>query len=203
MKSISVGIIDYGLGNHASILNSLRRLGFRVKITNDMSELDVVDVLLLPGVGAFSGAMKSLNELGLVAYLKRQALQKRPMIGICLGMQLLASASYEHGYTVGLDLIPGEVKALPLDAVHIGWNTLECTKIGDFLAHSGGQDFYFNHSFCFYGADEYKAAVSRHSTEFAAVIRHGKIVGVQFHPEKSQVAGKVFLKKMLQDLAGA
>lgn len=203
MKFITIGIVDYGMGNHASVVHSLRDLGFRVKITRNISELDDTDILLLPGVGAFPVAMRNLHERGLVTYLQEQARRQRPLIGICLGMQLLASFSYEHGQTVGLNLIPGEVKAFANHDVHIGWNTLECIREDSLLASSDGQAFYFNHSFYFDGPSEYQVAVARHPSSFAAVIRRGNVVGVQFHPEKSQVAGRGLLKKLITGLANA
>lgn len=203
MKIITIGIVDYGMGNHASVAHSLRDLGFRVKITREISELDLVDALLLPGVGAFPVAMRNLHERGLVTYLQAQARLQRPLVGICLGMQLLASASHENEYTVGLDLIPGEIVPLADHGVHIGWNTLECTKDDPLLASSDGQAFYFNHSFYFQGPSEYEVAVARRPSPFAAAIRRGSVIGVQFHPEKSQVAGRVLLKNLVAGLAHA
>src|SRR3954468_1864680 len=126
MSNITIGIIDYGMGNHASVAHSLRELGFRIRTSKDVAELDLVDALVLPGVGAFPTAMRTLHERGLVTYLQEQARLQRPIVGICLGMELLASASHEHEYTVGLDLIPGEIVAFPDRGWHIGWNTLEC-----------------------------------------------------------------------------
>lgn len=203
MKIITIGVIDYGMGNHASVVHSLRDLGFRVRVATEISELDAADALLLPGVGAFPVAMRNLHERGLVTYLQEQARMRRPLIGICLGMQLLASASYEHGYTVGLDLIPGEIKSFGDYGVHIGWNTLECSLNDSFFAPSDGQVFYFNHSFYFDGPSEYQVAVARHFSAFAAAIRRGSAIGVQFHPEKSQMAGKVLLKNLIAGLVNA
>lgn len=203
MKIFAVGIVDYGMGNHASVVHALRDLGFRVRVTQEISELDVADVLLLPGVGAFPVAMRNLYERGLVTYLQEQARLQRPMVGICLGMQLFASASCEHGYTVGLDLIPGEIKSFRDHGVHIGWNTLECTQNDFLFASSDGQAFYFNHSFYFDGPSEYQVAVARHPSAFGAAIRRGSVVGVQFHPEKSQTAGKILLKNLITGLVNA
>lgn len=203
MSYIAVGIVDYGMGNHASVIQSLRYLGFRVRVSAEIDILDNTDVLLLPGVGAFPSAMQALHQRGLVGYLQQQAREQRPIIGICLGMQLLASASHELHYTAGLDLIPGEVVALTGAKWHIGWNTLECVDSDSLLQASDGQAFYFNHSFCYQGPSEYQVGLSRHPEPFASVIRRGSVVGVQFHPEKSQAAGRVLLKNLITGLAHA
>ncbi|MBN1548077.1 MAG: imidazole glycerol phosphate synthase subunit HisH [Syntrophaceae bacterium] len=203
MKIITIGIVDYGMGNHASVVHSLRHLGFRVRITKEPAHLDLVDALVLPGVGAFPTAMQTLHEEGLVTYLQEQARLQRPLIGICLGMELLASVSYEYNYTAGLDLIPGEIVPFANQGWHIGWNTLECTQRNEWFQPSDGLAFYFNHSFYYEGPMEYQIAVTRHPVAFAAVIRRGSVVGLQFHPEKSQTAGKELLKNLIMGLVRA
>lgn len=203
MSAITIGIVDYGMGNHASVAHCLRDLGFRVRASNEPAELDQVDALILPGVGAFPSAMRTLHEQGLVGYLQEQARQQRPILGICLGMQLLASASHEHEYTVGLDLIPGEIVAFADGGWHIGWNTLECSRGDPLFGPSDGHAFYFNHSFYYEGPAEYQVAVTRHPSAFTAVIRRGSVVGVQFHPEKSQAAGKALLGNLIKGLVHA
>lgn len=197
MSNKVIGVIDYGMGNHASVTHSLREIGYRVHVTNEISILNDVDVLLLPGVGAFPSAMEALHRLKLVDYIKDQARAHRPILGICLGMQLLASASYEHAYTVGLDLIPGEVVGFENHGWHIGWNTLECKDDDPLFQPSDGQAFYFNHSFYFKGSTEYQVAKSLHPNAFSAAIKRGSVIGLQFHPEKSQVAGKILLKHLI------
>lgn len=203
MSCLTVGIVDYGMGNHASVTHSLRDIGFRVRVSREIQVLNEVDVLLLPGVGAFSSAMQALHERGLVSYLQDQAREHRPIVGICLGMQLLASASQEYHYTVGLDIIPGEVVPLTELKWHIGWNTVECVQPDFLLEPSDGQAFYFNHSFSYRGPAEYQIGISRHPTPMTSVIRRGKVVGLQFHPEKSQAAGKVLLKNIITGLCCA
>jgi imidazole glycerol-phosphate synthase subunit HisH len=203
VKNVTIGIVDYGVGNHASVAHSLRDIGFRVRVSKEPAQLDLVDALILPGVGAFPAAMGALCEQGLASYLQEQARLQRPLIGICIGMQLLASASYEHGYTAGLDLIPGEILPFAGHGMHIGWNTLECKQNDPLLIPSDGQAFYFNHSFYYQGPTEYRVAVARHSSEFAAVIQRGSVVGLQFHPEKSQTAGKELLKNLILGLTNA
>ncbi len=203
MSYKTVGIIDYGMGNHASVVHSLRDLGFRVRVSAEINILNETDVLLLPGVGAFPAAMQALHQRNLVAYLKDQAQIQRPILGICLGMQLLASASYEHQYTVGLNLIPGEVVVFAHHGWQIGWNTLECIQYDPLIQPSNGEAFYFNHSFYYKGPIEYQLATAWHQSAFAAIIRRGSVVGMQFHPEKSQAAGKVLLKNLIMGLTNA
>jgi len=203
MSIVTIGIVDYGMGNHASVLHSLRDMGFRVKVSKEPDQLDFVDALVLPGVGAFPSAMRKLYEQGLVTYLQEQARLQRPIVGICLGMQLLASASHEHEYTAGLDLIPGEIVPFTDHGWHIGWNTLVCTQHDPLVQPSDGQAFYFNHSFYYQGSSKYQLATALHPDAFAAVIRRGSVVGLQFHPEKSQAAGKLLLKNLIQGLVHA
>lgn len=203
MSTLTIGVVDYGMGNHASVVHSLRDIGFRVRVSCNPAELDLVDVLVLPGVGAFPAAMATLHERGLVNYLQEQARKGRPLVGICLGMQLLATASYEHTHTVGLDLIPGDIVPFSDYGAHIGWNTLEFIQQGPLWSSSDGESFYFNHSFCYQGPAEYQVALTRCSEEFSSVIQRGNVVGLQFHPEKSQSAGKALLKNLITGLVHA
>ena len=192
MNQVIVGIVDYGTGNHASIIHSLRGLDFRVHVSDVPDVLDASDILILPGVGAFPAAMQALQQRGLVNYLQQQARARRPIVGICLGMQLLTSASHE-----------GEVVPLTGAKWHIGWNTLECVNTDELFQPSDRQDFYFNHSFCYQGPSEYQVGLARHPSPFAVAIRRGNSVGIQFHPEKSQSAGKVLLKNIILGLTNA
>lgn len=203
MNQITVGIVDFGMGNHASVVHSLRNVGFRVRVSDVCELLDATDILVLPGVGAFPAAMEALHRRGLVSYLQQQSREQRPILGICLGMQLLTSGSHEIEYTAGLDLIPGEVMPLTEPKWHIGWNSLECVNADPLLQPSDRQDFYFNHSFCYQGPNEYQIGVFRDPNPLAAVIRRGNTVGVQFHPEKSQEAGRILLKNIISGLVNA
>jgi glutamine amidotransferase len=200
LSFITVGLVDYGMGNHASVIHSLRKLGFRVRVSGDPEVLVDTDVLFIPGVGAFPAAMKSLHQRGLVDFLQQQARKQHPIIGICLGMQLLASSSSEFEYTLGLNIIPGEVVPMVGTKWHIGWNTLECIDPESSLQSSDGKAFYFNHSFCYQGPCEYQVGLSRHPNPFASVIRRGKVIGIQFHPEKSQEAGRELLKNLILEV---
>ncbi|MFJ9450919.1 imidazole glycerol phosphate synthase subunit HisH [Herbaspirillum sp. NPDC101397] len=203
MKVITIGVVDYGMGNHASVVHTLRSLGFRVRISGLASELDGVDILFLPGVGAFPAAMRELHQRGLVSYLREQAALRRPIVGICLGMQLLASTSDEHGYTEGLGLIPGEIVPFDNGGWHIGWNTLNCPGGDALVRGSDMQAFYFNHAFYYRGMAEFQIARVSNGLTFAAIIRRGSVVGLQFHPEKSQTAGRVLLQSLMTELANA
>jgi imidazole glycerol-phosphate synthase subunit HisH len=203
MSIVTIGIVDYGMGNHASVLHSLRGMGFRVRVSKEPAQLDLADALVLPGVGAFPAAMRRLYEQGLVTYLQEQARLQRPIVGVCLGMQLLASASHEHEYTAGLDLIPGEIVPFADHGWHIGWNTLVCAQHNPLVQPSDGQAFYFNHSFYYQGPSEYQLATVRHPAAFAAIIRRGSVVGLQFHPEKSQAVGKILLNNLILGLVHA
>ena len=203
MSTVTVGIVDYGMGNHASVIHSLRDLGFRVRISADTVVLDSTDILILPGVGAFPSAMQALHKFELVGYLQHKARQQHPIIGICLGMQLLTNASNEFQYTFGLGIIPGEVVALPGAKWHIGWNTLECIDSELLFQAEDGETFFFNHSFCYQGPIDYQACITSLPTSFASVIRRGNVVGLQFHPEKSQAAGRKFLKNLILGLTYA
>lgn len=203
MTHVTVGVIDYGIGNHASVVHSLRDLGFRVLVSSNIMDLERTDILLIPGVGAFPAAMEALQQRGLVDYLKQQATLQRPIVGICLGMQLLTSGSNELGYTPGLNLIPGEVVSLTSTKWHIGWNKVDCISSDPMLQASDGEQFYFNHSFCYQGPSQYQACITHHQTPLVAAIRNSNIFGVQFHPEKSQSAGRRFLKDLLLGLIHA
>ena len=196
-------MVDYGVGNHASVAHALRRLGYRVKLSTEPTVLDTTDVLVLPGVGAFPPAMQALHHHGLVAYLREQVRAGRPLLGICLGMQLLTTGSHEHGYTAGLDFIPGEVHQMADARWHIGWNVLECVDQDPLLRTSHGKHFYFNHSYVYHGPAQYRVAVARNPAPLAAVIRRDNVVGVQFHPEKSQAAGQAMLRSLIEGLAHA
>ncbi len=196
----TVAIVDYGVGNHTSVLRCVRKLGFRAVISQSAAQLDQADVLLLPGVGAFPTAMERLHALDLVNYLHRAAQLGRPLIGICLGMQLLAESSMELGFTPGLGLIPGPVEAIGEPRWHIGWNSLEAAPGHPLLQASDGEVMYFNHSYAYRGPEEFVVARSR-VTEgglpLVAAIARGSVTGLQFHPEKSQQPGLDLLARLI------
>ena len=203
MSALTVGIVDYGVGNLASVYRTLHTLDYRCRVSRLPEVLNETDLLLLPGVGAFPAAMQALHACDLVDYLQRQAGQGRPMVGICLGMQLLADASSEHLLTAGLGLIPGQVHALPGARWHIGWNTIEVLDDDKLLRQSDGQALYFNHSYSFEAAREYQIGQVGLELPFPAAVRCGNIVGLQFHPEKSQNAGRQLLRNVIEGLCRA
>lgn len=196
----TVGIVDYGVGNHASVLRSVRQLGFRARVSHSIDQLDQVDVMLLPGVGAFPMAMERLHSLDLVRYLHRASQLGRPIIGICLGMQLLAESSTEMGLTAGLGLIPGVVEAIGQPRWHIGWNGLEILPGHPLFQESDREVMYFNHSYAYQGPKDFVVAscrVSEGSSAIVAAIARGSVMGLQFHPEKSQAPGLDLLARLI------
>jgi glutamine amidotransferase len=203
MSTLTIGIVDYGVGNLGSVHRTLCNMGYRCRVSYEPESLSEADLLLLPGVGSFPNAMQALHEYDLVDYLQKQARSRRPIIGICLGMQLLADVSVEFQLTAGLGLIPGQVSPLPNAHWHTGWNTLEVLNRDELLQPSDGQSFYFNHSFVFEAASEHKIGLARLDRPLTAAVRHGSVVGLQFHPEKSQIAGQVLLRNAIEGLCGA
>jgi len=203
MKRLIVGIVDYGIGNYASLQHTLNKNGQRCRISQDHNILNECDILLLPGVGAFRPAMEALKKRGLDSFLLQQARFKRPILGICLGMQLLADGSYEDGYTKGLGLIPGEIISLNNPRWHIGWNEIEILKNDILFKPSKKKSFYFNHSYTYQGPDEFQVCMSMSNKRIISAIRREKIVGVQFHPEKSQLAGSTLLNHLFREICHA
>lgn len=196
----TIGIVDYGVGNQASVWRALHKLDYRCRVSDDPKKLDETDILFLPGVGAFPAAMKKLHEHDLVEYLQGEARQGKPFVGLCLGMQLLAERSHEHGLTAGLGLIPGEVVPFPQGGWHIGWNAIE--RLGDdpMFDPCDGMAMYFNHSFIFDAPEQYRVYAARTEDAFPVGVRRGNLVGMQFHPEKSQEAGRTLLRALIEGL---
>ena len=203
MTRITLGIVDYGAGNHVSLLRCLQVLGYRARVAQSAKDLNNADIIVLPGVGAFPPAMEALHRFGLVEYLRDAAREGRPVLGVCLGMQLLSDCSYENGKTFGLGLIPGDVVALENPRWHIGWNGFELAQTNPFFSESSGDLFYFNHSYTFDCHPAYQVCRTHHGRTFAAAIQKENVVGVQFHPEKSQAAGRRLLKSLVDGLYSA
>ncbi len=187
-------IVDYGAGNLSSVANALRFLGSQPAVSSDPAALQNADGIILPGVGAFADAMGRLAQLGLINPIRKIAGEKRvPLLGICLGMQLLAEHATEGGACEGLGLLPGRVELVPVNDLplpHVGWNEVAWTD-GSVLAAgiAPGAHFYFDHSYCFLGAESQVVGRTDYGQPLAAAVEAGTIMGAQFHPEKSQVNG--------------
>ena len=196
-----IAIVDYGVGNLFSLRSSLAKLGLEAVVTADPEVLRKADRLILPGVGAFADAMAKLEATGLVPVLKEEA-AKKPLLGICLGMQLLFERSYEYGTHAGLGLIPGEVCPLEPDLTdkslkvpQIGWNTLHIVREDPLFRYiQEGEYVYYVHSYYAKSCAESTLAVSAYSIPVTGAVRCGKVYGTQFHPEKSGDTGLRILR---------
>lgn len=192
-----IAVIDYGAGNLKSVTKALSYLGFENRIAADPGELERADALILPGVGAFPKCMAALDQRGLTAAIKAQA-AKKPLLGICLGMQMLLDSSTELGQTPGLGLIPGIVEKIetPYKLPHIGWNSLKIEHPNSLTAGlSDGDYVYFVHSFCARVNDSaHLAMTTDYGPAVAAMVAKGNVYGCQFHPEKSGDVGMTILK---------
>ncbi len=196
-----VGIIDYGVGNLFSLQCAFRRIGEEVVMSDDIKVLSQADRLVLPGVGAFADAAEKLQNSGLGAFLKAEAAAGKPVLGICLGMQLLFERSFEYGEHAGLGLLKGSV--VPMSGVipaelkipHMGWNKLEFTKDSRLFAHIKEGDYvYFVHSYFATDCTDSVASVAEYGEKLTASVEQGNIYGCQFHPEKSGQVGLNILK---------
>ena len=194
-NSIDILIIDYKVGNHQSVANALARLGYNFRVSGNIEDILNARSYILPGVGAFAEAMNNLRQLGIVQPLQEQVIVcKKPILGICLGMQILADSSEENGFHEGLGWIKGRVLKLNskkgFRIPHIGWNNLKIIKKDPlFIKTEEYHNFYFDHSFHFTCEDKYITALSNHGTDFVAAVQKDNIFGIQFHPEKSQNNG--------------
>ncbi len=192
-----VAVIDYGAGNLFSVQNALNYLNIPNIVTNSADDLKKADRLLLPGVGAFPDAMKMLAETGLIDVIKEEV-QKKPLMGICLGMQMLFEKSYEFGETEGLGLIPGTVELMtPPDLLipQIGWNKLEMNENHKLMENLGDNTYvYFVHSFAAVCDSKNVASYTDYGGKVPACVFNGNVCGCQFHPEKSGEAGLQILR---------
>ncbi len=192
----NIVIIDYGVGNTHSVSNAISFLGYKkLKISADVNTITDADVLVLPGVGAFDEAVKNLRDRHLEAILNEQVIiKKKPILGICVGMQMLASHSEENGIHQGLNWIEGTVKKLDLPSSfavpHVGWNNVIVKKEEPlFTRNDLDSNFYFDHSYYFDCDSKYVSAYCDYGIKFTAAVQRENIFGVQFHPEKSQTNG--------------
>ena len=195
-----IAVVDYGVGNLYSLASSLRYLGLDCLITNKKEDLLSADRIILPGVGAFGDAMTKLTETGLVDTIKEQA-RVKPLLGICLGMQLLFDRSFEFGEHEGLRLIPGIVVPLAgeinpdLKIPHMGWNRLEIVRDDPIFKYfSNGEYVYYVHSYYAKYCSDSILGISEYDIKVTGLVRSGLVYGSQFHPEKSGFAGLRLLK---------
>ena len=200
-----IAIVDYGVGNLFSLKSSFAAIGAEVIVTADEQVLKSADKIILPGVGAFEDAANKLRQAGLDRVLVELAGQGKPLMGICLGMQLLFDKSFEFGEHDGLGLIPGTVRpikdVIPADykIPHIGWNALHFQKASPLFANiADGDCVYFVHSFYAAECDDAVIATSEYGAELTAAVQKGNVFGCQFHPEKSGKTGLAILRAFAQ-----
>lgn len=204
-----IAIIDYGVGNLFSLSSSLKYLGFDNIITNKADDLIAADKLILPGVGAFGDAKDKLVATRLVPVLDAQVAKGKPLLGICLGMQLLFDRGYEYGLHEGLGYIKGEVRSLSesfqtrhlkLKVPHMGWNALDIKNTASpLLKGTGCGDYvYFVHSYHACGCGESLIATACYGIDLTAIVSHNNVFGTQFHPEKSGKVGLNILKNFCE-----
>ena len=196
-----IAVIDYGVGNLFSLCCSLKKIGADAVVTADPEVIEKADKLILPGVGAYADAAQKLRDTGLDKIVCREAAKGKPLMGICLGMQLLFEKSYEFGEHQGLGLLKGSV--IPMEGTipenlkipHIGWNALEITRENSLLRYiKPGDSVYFVHSFYATGCEDSLIATTEYGKNLTAAVKKGNIMGCQFHPEKSGPVGLNILR---------
>ena len=195
-----IGIVDYGVGNIFSLCSSFKKIGAHAELIKDPAKLAECDRIILPGVGAFGDAREKLRASGMEEALMAEVRAGKPMLGICLGMQLLFEKSYEFGEYDGLGLVKGAIRPISdvipedYDVPHIGWNALDFSDNELFKYIKKGDFVYFVHSF--YGAEceESVIAVTEYGASLTAAVQSGNVYGVQFHPEKSGDVGLAILR---------
>ena len=196
-----IAIVDYGVGNLFSLTSSFAAIGAEATVTADPAVLRAADKILLPGVGAFEDAARKLRQTGLDTVVKELAAAGKPLLGICLGMQLLFDKSYEYGCHEGLGLIPGAVRPIAdvipagLKIPHIGWNALHFHKQCPIFSNiSEGDCVYFVHSSYAADCDDSTVATAEYGADLTAAVAKDNVYGCQFHPEKSGAVGLKILK---------
>ena len=200
-----IAIIDYGVGNLFSLKSSLKEIGAEAVVTSDEKVIAAADRIILPGVGAFEDAARKLRESGMAEVVKREAASGKPMLGICLGMQLMFDKSYEYGEHEGLGLIHGSVRPIA-DVIpsgykipHIGWNSLKFTRETPLFKYiSEGDYVYFVHSFYAAECEESTRATTEYGADLTAAAANGNVYGCQFHPEKSGTIGLNILRAFVE-----
>jgi glutamine amidotransferase len=203
MAESVITIVDYQAGNLGSVVRAIRELGAKAEISSDPQAVRQAERLLLPGVGSFRVAMQALRAKGLDQAIRQFAVSGRPFLGICLGLQLLATCGEEDGEAAGLGLLPGRVVRLQgqVKIPHVGWNQVypSAAAAGLFQGIQPGEWFYFVHSYCFAPTSPLPfVASTEHGQVFPAAVGSQNLWGVQFHPEKSGDAGRRLLQNFIQ-----
>jgi imidazole glycerol-phosphate synthase subunit HisH len=197
-----IAIVNYGLGNLHSVHKAVVKVGGEALVTEDAADIRRADKVILPGVGAFADGMQGLAERGLVEVVQEAAHSGKPLLGICLGMQLLFNESEELGVSQGLGLVPGKVRLFENQTVkvpQIGWNQLHFEKDSPLLEGLQPGDYvYFNHSYYCEPAEQADTLIStEYGLRYASAVQRGNLFGVQFHPEKSQRVGLQILRSFV------
>jgi glutamine amidotransferase len=198
-----IAIVDYGIGNLGSVTKGLRHAGAETVLTGDPAVLRAAEALVLPGDGAFGATMDEIRSRGLLRPLLDAVASGTPLLGICIGMQVLFEESEEHGRHAGLALLPGRVRRIPgpLPVPHMGWNRVRRRREHPLLEGiEDGAHVYFVHSYYCDAAEAVTIATTDYDRELAAVVGAGTVLGVQFHPEKSQGVGLRMLRNWVASL---
>ena len=194
-------VIDYDAGNTANVLRALEKIGVRAELSADPEKVLSATGLILPGVGAYPAAMAELEKRGLVSVIKEAVAKGTPLLGICLGMQILTEKGLEHEETMGLGFIPGVCRAIPASkdrpVPHMGWNSLQLEQETALTAGLEGQDVYFVHSYFTDVPEEYIDVTADYGLQIPAMIHKDLVFGAQFHPEKSGDVGLGILEKFV------
>ena len=196
-----IAIIDYGVGNLFSLRSSFAAIGQEAVVTSDIEEIRRAERLILPGVGAFQDAAEKLRASGMDRAVKEETAKGKPLMGVCLGMQMLFERSYEYGVHEGLGLLKGEIRPIAeripegLKIPQMGWNALKIVKDSPLLKYTReGEYVYFVHSYSAAGCDDSLVAVTEYGADLTACVGKGNVFGCQFHPEKSGEVGLRILK---------
>ena len=199
-----IGIIDYSISNLSSVLNAFHFIGIEAEVTSKPTKIEQFTHIILPGVGSFARGMENLYKSDLIEPLNDWASLNKPLLGLCLGMQLLADSSEEFGKNIGLGLISGNIKKIDvsngkLRLPHVGWNdVVQCGESKLLKDMPSESSFYFVHSYCYEDkTSKYVTGICEYGGKQVAIVEKGNIFGVQFHPEKSQSAGLMLLRNFV------